>query len=85
MGQNPQEERQPCWRTLGGLHEWGAANSVTFEASKESFHILSHTQAYGESFRLLGVTFDVQLYMGEAVHECTVEAHWRLSALLRSR
>ena len=67
------------------LHEWGRANSVTFEPSKESFHILSHTQSFGNSFRLLGVTIDVRLQMDEAVHECSVEGHWRLSSLLRSR
>ena len=67
------------------LHEWGRANSVTFEPSKESFHILSHTQSFGNSFRLLGITIDVRLHMDEAVHECSVEGHWRLSSLLRSR
>ena len=67
------------------LHEWRKANAVTFEPSKESFHILSHTQSYGNSFRLLGITLDVRLNMDEAVHECSVEGHWRLSSLLRSR
>ena len=67
------------------LHEWGAANSVTFEQTKESFHILSHSQGYGDPFRLLGVTFDIQLSMGTAVSECSIESHWRLSSLLRSR
>ena len=33
----------------------------------------------------MGVTLDVQLIMAEAVHECSVEAQWRLSSLLRSR
>ena len=36
-------------------------------------------------FELLGVLFDVQLTMGEAVAECASEAHWRLSAVLRTR
>ena len=64
---------------------WGAANCVTFDSGKESFHILSHDDSFGNSFRLLGVTFDLQLRMDTAVHECCTEAHWRLSALLRSR
>ena len=67
------------------LHQWGFANSVSFDAKKESFHILSRTDSFGCSFKLLGVTLDVQLTMAEAVHECSVEAQWRLSSLLRSR
>ena len=67
------------------LHEWGAANGVTFDANKESFHIVSRCSSLGSSFRLLGVQFDLQLTMQEAVSECSVEGHWRLSALLRSR
>ena len=47
--------------------------------------MLSHTHHYGSSFKLLGVLFDVQLTMGEAVAECASEAHWRLSAILRTR
>ena len=64
------------------LHQWGLANSVTFDSKKESFHILSHTESFGSSFKLLGVTLDVQLTMAEATQECSVEAHWRLSFLL---
>ena len=67
------------------LHEWGAANCVTFDASKESFHIISRVDGYGPSFRLLGVMFDMKLTMEEAISECSVECHWRLSSLLRSR
>ena len=67
------------------LHSWGQANGVTFEPEKESFHVLSHTQPYGPSFRLLGVTIDVQLTMSEAVAECTQECHWRVSSILRAR
>ena len=67
------------------LHEWGAANSVTFDPKKESLHILSHDNYFGNSFRLLGVTFDLQLRMDIAIGECCTEAHWKLSVLLRSR
>ena len=58
---------------------------LTFEKEKESFHILSHTSPQGPDFRLLGVTVDPQLIMYHAIAECTTEAHWRLSSLLRSR
>ena len=64
---------------------WGQANGVTFEQSKESFHVLSHCQPFGPSFRLLGVTIDPQLTMFEAISECTQECHWRLSSILRAR
>ena len=72
-------------RVQDEVHKWGAANGVTFEASKESFHILSRVHHFGESFRVLGVTFDTQLIMSEAIGECAQECHWRLSALLRTR
>jgi hypothetical protein len=57
------------------LHEWGAANGVTFDANKESFHIVSRCSSLGSSFRLLGVQFDLQLTMHDAVSECSVQGH----------
>ena len=33
------------------LHSWGEANGVRFDASKESFHVLSRTQDSGSSFK----------------------------------
>ena len=67
------------------LHEWGAANCVTFDPEKESFHVISRNSSYGSSFRLLGVQFDMQITMHEACTECATEGHWRLSSLPRSR
>ena len=67
------------------LHEWGAANCVTFDPEKESFHVISRNSSYGSSFRLLGVQFDLQITMHEACTDCATEGHWRLSSLLRSR
>ena len=58
---------------------------VTFEEKKESFHILSYNSPVGLPFRLLGVTINLQLIMHDAIAECSTEAHWRLSSLLRSR
>ena len=72
-------------RCQAELHKWGSANQVIFESTKESFHILLHTDFHGSSFKLLGVTFDLQLSMGDAVHECAIEAYWRLSSLLHCR
>jgi hypothetical protein len=67
------------------LHEWGAANSITFDEKKESFHVVSRTDSMGESFRLLGIIFDLQLTMEGAISECSIQAHWRLSSILRSK
>ena len=41
-----------------GLHEWNEANQVTFDGSKESFHILHPRAPSGNDFRMLGVFFD---------------------------
>ena len=67
------------------VHKWGRANRVTFDASKESFHVISRVHPYGDNFKLLGISFDAKLLMHDAVHQCAVEASWRLTALLRTR
>ena len=67
------------------LHNWGQANQVVFDPTKESFHVLSRTQSHGDNFSLLGVEFDVQLLMHDAVHQCAIEAGWRVRSLLRAR
>eukprot|EP00969_Alexandrium_andersonii_P025509 1114407-Alexandrium_andersonii.AAC.1 len=54
------------------LHRWGSANRVTFDTGKESAHVLSR-RASGPSFKMLGVVFDPQLLMHEAVHSCVVD------------
>ena len=51
------------------LHKWGAANRVVFDAGKESQHILSLSDPHGNMFKLLGVPFDTELSMGQAVSE----------------
>jgi hypothetical protein len=60
------------------LHEWGLANQVTFDASKESKHILSRTVRRGPDFKLLGV-------MESAVSSLAAKVSWKLVLLLRSR
>ena len=67
------------------LHVWGEDNRVVFDASKESFHILSRSRPYGGNFKLLGITFDPKLSMYVAVHECVGAANWKLQSLLRTR
>ena len=52
-------ELQDCQHEL---HKWGRASQVVFDATKESMHILSRTNAYGDSFVLLGVRFECKLY-----------------------
>ena len=56
------------------MHQWGAANRVCVDASKDSFHCLHRTKKIREDFKMLGVTYDCQLMMKAAVHEITREA-----------
>ena len=67
------------------LHSWGAANQVAFDAAKESRHILSQSDPSGNGFKMLGVTFDEQLTMSEAVGEIVTAAGWKLRTLVRTR
>ena len=67
------------------LHLWGDANQVTFEPSKESFHVLHRHLFFGQPFKVLGCLFDPQLRMTAAAREVATEAGWRLQTLLRSR
>ena len=67
------------------LHCWGAANQVAFDAAKESRHILSVSDPMGDGFRLLGVAFDEELSMSEAVSKIVSSAGWKLRTLLRTR
>ena len=67
------------------LHRWGAHQQVTFDPSKESFHILDRERPVGESFRLLGVLFDTKLTMRDAIMETAAQAHSRVQMVLRTR
>jgi hypothetical protein len=67
------------------VHEWGDSNQVTFDASKESTHILSQTAVSSECFRILGVLFNCRMSMKEAVKEITSEATRRVNVILRAR
>ena len=67
------------------LHRWGKANQVSFDANKESVHVISHTQPHGDNFKILGVMFDCQLRMGAAVEDLVNAVTWKCLTILRSR
>ena len=67
------------------LHKWGNANQVAFDATKESQHVLSTSDPEGSAFKLLGVPFDTELSMANAVSELVSSAGWKLRTLLRTR
>jgi hypothetical protein len=67
------------------LHKWGDANQVVFDAAKESKHILSRTDPFGQDFKLLGIVFDCKLEMESAVRTLVGKVKWKLQMPLRSR
>ncbi len=67
------------------LHQWGDANQVAFDASKESQHVLSLSDSSDSSFTLLGVPFDSELAMADAISDLVNAAGWKLRTLLRTR
>ena len=67
------------------LHKWGQANQVAFDSGKESQHIISVFDPSGENFKLLGVTFDTELAMADAISELVSAAGWKLRTLIRTR
>jgi len=67
------------------LHTWGAANQVSFDAAKESQHVLSLSDPAGIDFSMLGVTFDVELSMSAAVSELVTAAGWKMRTILRTK
>ena len=67
------------------IHKWGAANRITFDAAKESQHILHERHPYGDNFKILGLRFDPQLTMFHAVSDIAREASFRLRRVLRLR
>ena len=66
------------------LHKWGRANQVSFDASKESMHVLAVQGGEGANFRLLGVPFDNALSMRDAVIELVGECTWKMASILRT-
>ena len=87
VGQSAETEtiEKSLERCQSELHSWGKANRLAFDAGKESQHILSITDSVGESFRMLGVVFDCELIMADAVAELVTDASWKLRTLIRTR
>ena len=67
------------------LHDWGRANRVSFDPSKESSHVISQHDPMGGDCKILGIQFDTRLTMREAVADLVKECGWKKTALLRSR
>ena len=67
------------------MHAWGKANQVTFDAAKESQHILSRRCPHGDPFKLLGIRFDCKLLMADTVFELVNDCRWKLNAILRTK
>ncbi len=67
------------------LHTWGLANQVTFDAGKESFHILSRSCPNGEEFKILGITFGCKLLMHTTIDDCVSTCGWKLECICRTR
>ena len=67
------------------LHKWGSSNQVKFDASKEHKIILNRCKPDGDSFTLLGVTFDTKLLMSNTVHDLANTCRWKVKAILRTR
>ena len=58
---------------------------MTFDPSKESFHVLHHLDALGNDFTILGCTYDCKLTMATACQVTAQQGRWRLKTVLRSR
>lgn len=56
-----------------------------FGPSKESFRIISEDDSFGDSFKLLGVGFDVSLSMKDTVDELVAAAGWKMKVLVRTK
>ena len=63
------------------LHEWGRANQVEFDSTKESITILSRHSPYGAGFKIFNIMFDPGLYMEEAISNLCDKASWKLRTL----
>ena len=66
------------------FHKWGRANQVSFDPAKESVHIVSHAQPYGNPFKLHGICFDCKLWMDLALRDVS-QASWKLTTILWTR
>lgn len=61
------------------IREWGLANDVLFEPSKENYVIMRRVGGTPQEFRFLGITFDnhftMHLAVREVVRSCNVKVN----------
>ena len=60
-------------------------SQLSFDPAKESVHVVSHAQPYGDPFKLLGICFDCKLRMDLAVRDVVSQASWELTTILTTR
>ena len=65
------------------LHKWGEANQVTFDSSKEHFHVLSRNSPEGDAFMLLGILFDCKLLMIDAIRLVAKLSNMKVKSILQ--
>ena len=58
---------------------------MTFEANKESKHILSLEEPQGGNFKILGVEYDCELSMEDACIDLVNACNWKVASLLKTR
>ena len=80
-----EDAEQELKRCQTAVHEWGRANQVEFDSTKESFHVLHRRDPSGESFRVLGVLWDTKLSMEAECEEVRRRAFNKLQLLLKLR
>ena len=69
----------------GRAHEWGEKNRVTFDASKEGFHILHPLFDDESQFKLLGTLIDSALTMKPLVDGLLAKLRPQVRAILKLR
>ena len=67
------------------VHEWGAANRVTFDAGKEHLVVLHPSESHGDTFKLLGCMVDPDLRMHTAIEQLLSKIRSESTAILRIR
>ena len=68
-----------------GCHEWGSANQVEFEGSKEIFIVIDKEDPFGPGFKLLGIFFDPVLSMQLTLNILKGKVDAKLRCLFRIR
>ena len=67
------------------VHNWGKANRVSFDASKEHMVVLHPSKCHGEAFKLLGCMMDTDLRMHSCIDQILAKIRPKVTASLRTR